>query len=129
MDEKVQAFFTELPLRIAEVRDNLATVMEWMAERNTEALQRDTITQSGLHQLRETLSGVSQQLEALRGQPGQLRPVTPPEKSGGVSPATLRRIWKRAFIVNGIAWGLFVVLFVLGYWWPLWTLATRWMKT
>lgn len=129
VDEKARAFFEQLPLRVQEVGEGVADLMKWLTEKEAEAQQRDKALYSALQQVREMLSGIAKQPEALRVSPRQAPTGDPPEKGNGVSPAMLRHIWKRAFIVSGIIWGVIVVLFVLGYWQPLWTAVANVIET
>jgi hypothetical protein len=119
-DEIVQAFIDGLPRAIEEFSGRLTALEQ-------QSREHDQKTLSGLRHFNETLAGVTKGLEALpaRVEVSGLSDVATvheltPTQDKLVAPETLRSIWKRAFIVSGVFWGVIELLLIRGYWHPLW---------
>ena len=130
IDEEVRAFYINLPLKLDEVRQELANVLKWQARIDEESEQREQMTRDALRQFQETLTEAVRQLEAVRTTarpPETSRAIASPPPSSVFLPARQPvpsspspKIWKRALLYSGLMWGVFVFLFVFGYWRPLW---------
>lgn len=116
-NEAVQAFLIELPRALEE----FSTRLTQLEQRNETAEQR---TLSALREFQETLSTLPQQSQSRASQTPHASPATAtksiPTRNAPVAAAALRQIWKRAFVVSGVVWGMVELLLVQGYWRPLW---------
>lgn len=114
-DATVQAFFVELPRAVQEMTERL-TALEHQAGHHQQATLR------ALRELHDTLTKVETSVPARPEPPAQAVPLvtatTPPPAP--VLAVTVRRIWKRAFLVSGVVYFLLDALFVWGYWRSLW---------
>ena len=81
-----------------------------------------------LRSLREfhgTLTGLETHLQARPGQSASVAPSVTAKPPAPFLAVTLRQIWKGAFLVSGVVYVLIDVLFVWGYWWPLWAAVAK----
>lgn len=115
-DDTVRAFFVELPRAVQEMTERLAA-LEQHAGNHQQATLR------ALREFHETLTKMETSVQARPEPPAQAVPLvtaTTPPPPAPILAVTLRRIWKRAFLVSGVVYLLLDVLFVWGYWRPLW---------
>lgn len=118
-DAALRTFLVEFPYAVQELSGRLAAL-----ERTTREQEKTT-----LQALQETLASLSQRVQerseqsALPASGETIMPTAPP--SVPVMADMLRQIWKRAFLVSGVVWGVFELLIVRGYWRPLWAAVRR----
>lgn len=113
-DDSIRAFFVELPRALQEMSERLTALEQ-------KAGEHQNMTLRALREFHETLTGVAKAASALP--PVTARSAAPPPVP--IHAVTLRRIWKRAFVVSGVVWGLVELLLVRGYWRSVWALAVK----
>lgn len=136
IDEEVRAFYVNLPLKLDEMRRELANVIHYQAQLDQKEDRREQSTRAALEQLQRTLAEVMavRQAEAARANsrpPEAPRPIVTPAITSAFR-ATRRampsfalpapRSWNRALLYSGMMWGAGILLFGYGYWRSLWAL-------
>lgn len=126
-DETVQAFIHGLPRAIEEFSGRLTALEQQSREHEQKTL-------AGLRHFNEALAGVTKQLAALPARSDipsspdtQTTPEVAPDYHKTMTTDMLRSIWKRALIVSGIFWGAIEILWIRGYWHPLWKSLQKWL--
>ena len=116
-DDTVRTFFVELPRAMQEMTEKLS-VLEQKGGEHQQMMLR------ALREFHETLTGFD---KLLKEQPAQSTSAAPPVTAKPLAafpvPVTtvmIRQIWKRAFLVSVVIYLLIDVLFVWGWWRPLW---------
>jgi flagellar motility protein MotE (MotC chaperone) len=130
IDEEARTLQHTLLMKLDEVRRDLAKVITWQAQLDEREERREQTTREALQQFQQVLADAVRQMEAARA---TVRPaeasrsqVSPPITSAfrssrpGVFSARSPLTWKRALLYTGMLWGAAVLLFVYGYWRPLW---------
>lgn len=127
LDEEVRAFYTNLPIKLDEVRKELANVLQWQYRVDEEAEQREQMTRDALKQFQEMLTGIGKQIETLRTAANSKTPRSFMPERRSLPSLPSPGLWKRALLYTGTLWGIIVFLFVLGYWRPLWVTLMKWL--
>lgn len=115
IDEEVRAFYVNLPLKLDDVRRDLAKVITWQAQLDEREERREQATREALRQFQQTLADAVRQMEATRAtvRPSEApRPIITPTVTSafraarGAVPSFAMpspRSWGRALVYSGLA--------------------------
>ena len=140
VDEETRAFNSTVLTNLDQVRQELANVIKWLSAMNQEAERQGQATREALQHFQQTLAEAMavRQVEASRASlrpPETPRPAVNPTVTSAFKSARQSmpsfalpapRSWKHALLYSGLMWGAVVMLFVYGYWRPLWAAVMGW---
>lgn len=120
-DDALRAFLVELPQAVKELTERLAALERTAREHEHTTLQ-------ALRAFQETLASLSKQIQEQTAQPTPpqhvaTKPIAPPLVP--IAADTVRKVWKRAFWINCVVWGLLDLLIGHGYWRLVWAAIGR----
>lgn len=121
-DDNMRALLVALPEAMQEMTERLAALERTIRTHEHTTLQALRVFQE------ETLASLKQ----LQERPAQIAPQASGMTTKLTAPLpvpvqadTLHKIWKRAFWINCVVWGLFELLVVRGWWRSVWAAIVR----